>query len=294
MIKFIKDIYYYLTYKGFFNWIPSKLLLKIQFRFKFGEKLDLQNPKTFNEKMQWLKLYGNLEKHTNLVDKFEVREYIAETIGEEFLIPLLGVWDKFEDIDFDKLPNRFVLKCTHDSGSVLICKDKITFNKEDAMNKLNKHLKQNFYYAYREPQYKNVRPRIICEKYMVDDSGEELKDYKFFCFDGEPKIIQLNYDRFIDHKLNYYDSKWNYIPIKLIPHPTDINRVINKPNNLEQMLKFARILSRNISFVRVDVYSINDNIYFGEMTFTPNSGFKKFEPHEFDLEMGSWLKLPMR
>ena len=279
-----------LNRRGFFKWVPDSLYLKIVFKSRLGYSLNLKNPKTFNEKIQWQKLYGNLPRYTNLVDKYEVRKYVASTIGEEYLIPLLGVWDKFEDIDFSKLPNQFVLKCNHDCGSVIICTDKATFNVEEAKNKLTKFLKRNIYYPFREPQYKKIKPRIICEKYMVDESGTDLKDYKIFYFNGIPKIIQVHAGRFTDHKKNTYDMDWNYIPVS-IGYATDSNMIIQRPGNLQEMLNLAQKLSENIPHVRVDLYSIRDKIYFGELTFTGGGGFQKFEPKEFDLKMGSWFEL---
>jgi hypothetical protein len=277
--------------RGFLKWMPDSLFLKIIFKSSCGYSLNLKNPKTFNEKIQWLKLYGNLKKYTNLVDKYEVRKYIAETIGEEYLIPLIGIWDRVEDIDFNKLPKQFVLKCNHDSGSVVICKDKSSFDIRKAKKILKKYLRRNFYYPTREPQYKNIKPRIICEKYMIDESGTELKDYKFFCFNGEPKIIQVDFDRFINHKRNLYNIEWNYVPVSIC-YPTDSSRIINMPRKLKEMLSFAKTLSENIPHVRVDFYLIQDRIYFGELTFTHGTGFEKFEPKEFGFEMGSWLELP--
>jgi len=279
-----------LNRRGFFKWMPDFLHLKINFKFSCGYSLNLKNPKTFNEKIQWLKLYGNLQKYTDLVDKYEVRKYIAERIGEEYLIPLIGVWDKFEDINFSKLPEQFVLKCNHDCGSVVICKDKNSFDIGAAKTKLNKCLKQNFYYQSRESQYKNIKPKIICEKYMVDESGIELKDYKFFCFNGEPKIIQVDFDRFTEHKRNIYDTKWNYIPVS-VQYPTDPNMIIKVPVGFQNMLNLAEMLSKNIPHVRIDFYSIYDKIYFGELTFTHGAGYEIFQPEKFALEMGSWLEL---
>ncbi|GBU23738.1 glycosyl transferase [Fibrobacteria bacterium R8-3-H12] len=296
IMKYIKNpwlIFLYLEWKGFLNWLPDSLYFKGFFRAKCGYPLDLKNPKTFNEKLQWIKLHGNLEKYTDLVDKYEVRKYIAQTIGEEYLIPLIGVWDRVEDIDFGKLPEQFVLKCNHDSGSVVICKDKNNFDIEKAKNKLKKHLKRNYYYHAREAQYKNIKPRVICEKYMVDKQKIEPEDYRIFSFNGTPKIIFV--DRSILKKKsnirNLYDVEWNYIPVS-VGYPTDCNRIISKPNKLEEMLKLTKILSKNIPCVRVDFYLIDDKIYFGELTFTHAAGYQKFEPKEFGFEMGSWLELP--
>lgn len=225
-----------------------------------------------------------------MVDKYEVRNYIKNIIGEEYLIPLIGVYDSFEEIDFDKLPNQFVLKCTHDSGGIVICYDKSKFNIDAARKKINKHLKRNYYYSGREWPYKNIKPRIICEKYMVDESGTELKDYKIFCFNGVPRIIQVDFNRFKEHKRNMYDTGWNYIPISY-NYPSDSNKLIKKPRNLEDMLKFAKMLSQNYPFVRVDFYSIYNKIYFGEITFYPASGFGIFNPETYDYLLGSWITL---
>lgn len=292
MAKPFSRIFRWLDRKGILKYMPDSLYIKIMFKLVCGYSLNLKNPKTFNEKIQWLKLRGNLHKYADLVDKYEVRKHITETIGGKYLIPLIGVWDNVEDIDFNKLPEQFVLKCNHDWDSVVICTDKATFNIESARRKLNSCLKRNFYYNCREPQYKNIKPKIICEKYMVDESGIDLKDYKIFCFNGEPKIIQVNYDRNAELKLNFYDINWNYIPISLGSHPTDSNMFMDKPSNLEEMTALAKILSQHYPFVRVDFYSIYDKVYFGELTFTPNAGYKEFKPTEFNIQIGSWLKLP--
>ncbi|WP_439033487.1 ATP-grasp fold amidoligase family protein [Bacillus paranthracis] len=274
-----------------FNNYPDDKFLETKFWLRTGKKLDLKKPMTFNEKLQWLKLYDRNPEYTQLVDKLEVRKHIEKTIGKEYLIPLLGEWDMFEDIDFNLLPNQFVLKCTHDSGGLIVCVDKGALNLKKAKKKINRSLKRNFYYHGREWPYKNVKPRIICEKFMVDESGIELKDYKIFCFLGEPKIIQVDYNRFEGHKRNLYDADWNYVSSS-IKHPTDPERLIEKPEKLEEMLQLARILSKEYYHVRVDFYSIKDKIYFGEMTFYHGSGYEKFEPEEFGYKMGSWLQLP--
>mgnify|MGYP000925372840 CR=1 FL=1 len=282
---------YILNFK-IFRILPDDVFLKIKFWLKMGKKLDLKNPKTFNEKLQWLKLYDRKPEYTPMVDKYQVRRYVADTIGEGHLIPLLGVYESFEQIDFKKLPSQFVLKCTHDSGGIILCKDKNKLNIKAARRKINKCLKRNFYYVGREWPYKNVKPRIICEKYMVDESGTELKDYKIFCFNGLPKIIQVDFDRFKAHKKNLYDTNWNYIPVSY-NYQTDPSIIIKKPGNLEDMLKFAKILARSYPFVRVDFYSIYNELYFGEITFYPASGFGKFTPEKYDYILGDWLKLPV-
>ncbi|MFW6015996.1 MAG: ATP-grasp fold amidoligase family protein [bacterium] len=283
----------YILNKKIFSLVSDKIYLKIIYRLKTRKKLNLNNPETFNEKLQWLKLYDRNPEYTKLVDKYEVRKYIANTIGEKYLIPLIGVWDKFEDIDFSTLPNQFVLKCTHDSGGIVICKDKSTFDIDAARQKINKSLKRNYYYHGREWPYKNVKPRIICEKYMVDESGIELKDYKFFCFSGKPKIIQVDFNRYRGHKRNLYDKDWNYIPMS-IKYPTNSDVKIKKPNKLKDMLMFATLLSKNCPHVRVDFYSMNDSIFFGELTLYPGSGCEEFTPESYDYILGSWLELPSK
>jgi len=292
--KYIKNplgVIYALGKLGWFKWVPDRIYLKLIYRGETGKTLKLNNPKTFNEKLQWLKLYDRRTEYSTYVDKYEVRSYIAETIGDQYLIPLLGVYNDVDEIDWDKLPNQFVLKCTHGSNSNIICPDKSKLDIESSKSQLKKWMKKNWYWFGREWPYKNVKPRIICEKYMVDESGKELKDYKVFCFSGEPKLIQVDFDRFTDHKRNIYDTNWNLLPVE-IKFPSDKSRVINKPVKLEDMLKFARILSKDYPHVRVDFYSIGEEIYFGEMTFFHGSGFERILPEEFNVEMGKWIKLP--
>ena len=277
--------------KGICKIIPSALHVKIEYELHFQKKLDLKSPKTFNEKLQWLKLNNRNSLYTTLVDKYNVREYIAQKIGREYLIPLIGVYDSFEEIKFDQLPNQFVLKCTHDSGGIIICKDKSKFNIDFARKKINKCLKKNFFYHGREWPYKNVTPRVICEKYMTDESGIELKDFKIFCFNGEPKLIQVDFNRHVAHKKNIYDTQWNLLDLSY-NYPNDINYSIQKPKMFYKMLALARILSEGIPFIRVDLYSIEEKIYFGELTFFPANGVGKFNPAIYDEILGSWIQLP--
>lgn len=272
---------------------PDKLYLLLLFRCKMGYKLNLKNPRTFNEKIQWLKLYNRNPLYTKLVDKAAVKEHVAKIIGKDYIIPTLGIWNNANEIDFDSLPNKFVLKTTNGGGGdVLICKDKSKLNKEKTINKLNKGLKKNIYKNCREWAYKDVKPRIIAEKYMEDECGE-LRDYKFFCFDGCVKCLQVDYDRFIEHHRNIYDTKWNLLPF-IIKYPSKKGAVIPKPQNFEKMLGIAESLSKNIPHVRVDLYNINGDIYFGEMTFYHGSGYEYFEPNEWNFQFGNWLKLPSR
>jgi hypothetical protein len=270
--------------------IPDKLYLKIKYRIRMGKKLDLTNPRTFNEKLQWLKLNDRKREYTKMVDKYEVRKYISDLIGEKYLIPIIGVYNNFEEIDFESLPNQFVLKCTHDSGGIVICKDKKALSIEDARNQINYSLNRNYYFLSREWPYKNVKPRIICEKYMVDESGTELKDYKIFCFDGTPKIIEVDYNRFNGHKRNIYDTNWKYLPFS-IEYPTDPNTEINRPSKLDEMLEISKKLSKGFHHLRVDLYLIKGEIYFGEVTFYHEAGMAKFHPHEFEMQMGSWINI---
>lgn len=291
--KVIKHPTSIMTYLASRNIIPydDKSYIEHKFYEEFDRKLDLNNPQTFNEKIQWLKLYDQKPEYTEMVDKFEVKKYIADAIGEEYIIPTLGIYNNFDEIDFNKLPNQFVIKCTHDSGSIIICKDKSTFDRKKAKKKINKWLKRNYYYHSREWSYKNVKPRIIIEKYMVDESGTELKDYKIFCFNGEPKFIEVDFGRFSDHKRNLYTLDWELLDLE-IKYPSDPQKVIKRPNHLEKMIEFSRILSKNIPHVRVDLYSINNKIYFGELTFYHGSGLEKIEPVEWDKKLGDMLKLP--
>ena len=273
------------------RFIPDKPYLKLCYFLKLHKRLNLKNPQTFNEKLQWLKLYNRKSEYTTMVDKFKVRDYIKEKIGEEYLIPLVGgPWKSVEEIDFDALPNQFVLKCNHDSGSVVTCKDKKVFDIEAAKKKLDYCLKHNFWYLGREWPYKNVNPCIIAEKYMVDESGCELKDYKVFNFNGKPEIIQVDFGRFKKHKRNLYDKDWKYIEAK-IEYPTDPGTKINRPKQLEQMLKLAELLSEDFPFLRTDFYSVEDKLYFGEITLFHESGFGKFKPEKYEKVLGEKIKI---
>lgn len=257
--------------------MPDEEYLKKCFKACMGEDLHLDNPKTFNEKLQWLKLYDRKPEYTMMVDKYKVREYIKEKLGEEYLIPLLGVWDKAEDIDFDKLPNQFVLKCNHNSGlGMYICKDKSKLTQKEIKvirKNLTKGLQQDYYLTGREWPYKNVPRKIIAEKYMEDETGQ-LRDYKFYCFNGEPKIIMINSDREIGKtKADYFDMDFNWIDLKWGYEHALVKP--SKPINFEKMKELAVVLSKNIPELRVDFYEVNNKIYFGELTFFDGSGFDK-------------------
>ena len=273
--------------------LPAKLFLKFKFRLKMGKKLNLKKTQTFNEKLQWLKLYDRNPLHTTMVDKAEAKHYVAEKIGSEYIIPTFGVYDKFEDIDFDTLPDKFVLKCTHDSGGLVICKDKSKFDIVAARKKINKALKYNFYYHSREWPYKKVKPRIIAELYLEDGSGRDLNDYKIFNFCGEPHFVQVDMDRFVNHKKNMYTTDWALCDFSF-NYPSDPQREVPRPDNLDEMLMLARKLSEGEPYMRTDFYSVKGKIYFGELTFFPASGFGKFDPEEYDKKLGDLIELPKK
>ena len=268
----------------------DKFYLQNFYKYKIGKKLDLSNPHTFNEKLQWLKLHDRKEIYTLMVDKYEVKKYVSSIIGEEYIVPTLGIYEKFEDIDFDKLPNQFVIKCTHDSGGLVIVKDKSKLDIKSAGKKINKCLKKNFYYYGREWPYKNVKPRIIIEKYIAS-SNEELIDYKFFCFNGKVRLMFIATNRFGigDTCFDFFDEKFKHLNI-INGHKNAINPP-QKPKNYEKMIKIAEELSKDILHVRIDFYEVDGKIYFGEMTFYHWSGFVPFEPVEWDEKIGNWIDL---
>lgn len=275
--------------------IPDSIYLRIVYKKMMGKKLNLRNPETFSEKLQWLKLHNRNPLYTTLVDKYAVKSWVAEKIGDSYVIPTLGVWNKFEDIDFEKLPNKFVLKCTHDSGSLVVCKDKSSFNRELAGKKLNDCLKRNFYYQWREWPYKNVLPRIIAESYVEDQNGAELRDYKFYTFNGEPKYLMLASNRQSQDKpffIDYFDMDFNLLPLKDSYHPNNGYEVLHEPKKFDKMKELARILAKGIPHVRIDFYEANGKVFFGEMTFYDNSGFLPFKPEMYDKIWGECLKLP--
>ena len=273
----------------------DELYLKLLFLFEMHYWPDLKHPKTFNEKIQWLKLHNRKPEFTTMVDKYAVKKYVADRIGEQYIIPTLGVWDSFDQIDFDSLPNQFVLKTTHGGGglAVVICKDKKTFDKRRAKRILEKSLHSDIYMKYREWPYKDVPKRIIAEKYMVDESGTDLKDYKFFCFNGEPKYMLLVSGRQAGKKrFDYFDLNWNHLPVHDVGCP-GAERLPAKPDNFEEMIFIAKKLSKGMTHVRVDFYNINCKIFFGELTFFDGSGLSVYDPREWDFKFGQFLKLPI-
>lgn len=282
---------YYLLGLQIARIIPDKTLLKLKYKAAHGQKLDLNNPKKFNEKLQWLKLYDRKPLYTLLADKYEVKKYIKELIGEEYIIPLLGVYNSYNEIDFDKLPNQFVLKPNHTSGDIYICKDKSKIDYEGLKKQTKNWMTREYYWLHREWPYKNIKPRIISEQFMVDESGIELKDYKIFCFNGKPKLIEVDFGRFKSHQRNFYTTEWEYLDF-MLEYPTDATRIIKKPVKLNEMLYLAEKISTDIPHVRIDFYSINNHIFFGEVTFYHESGYGEFTPESYDYLLGSWINLP--
>lgn len=270
----------------------DELYSRMRYYLCMHKSLNLNPPLTFNEKLQWLKLFDRHDSYSKLVDKYEVKKYVADAIGEEYIIPTFGIWERVSDVDFNGLPNQFVMKCTHDSQSFIICKDKNSLNIKDVKSKLSKCLVKNkWYYQGREYPYKDIQPRIIAEQYLVDESGKELKDYKFFCFNGEPKMLLIVSGRGKDQCQDFYDMDFNLLPVHRINHPnSNVKRF--PPKNFEKMIELAKVLSNGFPHIRVDFYNINGAIYFGELTFFSGGGNMRFEPDEWDSILGSWINLP--
>ena len=285
--KLRKKVSYFLAL-----FFPDKLYLSLKFRSHMGYWMNWKNPQTFSEKIQWLKLYDRHPEYTKMVDKLAAKDYVAGIIGKEYTIPTLAIYNSADEIDFDALPDQFVLKCTHDSGGIVVCWDKSKLNREAARKKLRKGLKRTFIVQNREYPYKDVPRRIIGEQYMEDESGE-LKDYKFFCFDGHPKYLFVASDRMrkdVETKFDFFDMDWNHLPFTN-GHPNS-ERPIPCPRNFEKMKEIAAKLSAGIPHVRVDLYNINGKIYFGELTFFHWSGVVPFDPPEWDCKLGELIHLP--
>lgn len=262
-----------------------------QFECQLGYRPNLDSPQTFNEKLQWLKLHDRNPEYTKLVDKYEVKKYIADKIGNQYVVPTLGIYDSFDEIDFNKLPTRFVLKCTHDSGSVVLCKDKAEFDRKTAREKLQRALKRNFYWFGREWPYKNVKPRIIAESFLHGLAEEGFIDYKFLCMEGKVMMVFTCSERWSPEGLcvNFYDRYWNPMPFERHYHRR--KKEIEKPDEYDEMITLAETLSEGIKFVRVDFYVVGGHIYVGEMTFYPGNGVEEFTPEEWDYKLGEMIKL---
>lgn len=277
--------------------LPDKLYLQLYYFAKFKRLCDLKDPKTFNEKLQWLKLHDRKPIYSELVDKYAVRQHIATAIGEEHLIPLVGgPWESFDEIDFDSLPDQFVLKCTHDSGGLVVCRDKQGLDKAAARMKIEKSLENNYYQVAREWPYKNVKPRIIAEAYMEDENPTlGLTDYKFFCFNGEPKLIYVSrgMENHATASISFYDMEGRDMPF----HRSDYSPIsggITLPENFLELRKTAQRLAKlaGAPFVRIDLYSIWGKMYFSEVTYFPCAGFMSIAPEQWDRTLGDWIQLP--
>lgn len=282
--------------------VPDTVFLQIKYRSNMGTWINLDKPRTFTEKINWLKINDRKSIYTTMVDKYAVKEYVSSIIGNNYIIPLLGVWESPEQIDWDTLPDRFVLKTTHGGGSsgVIVCLDKSRFNKENAVAKLHKALISDIYLYYREWPYKNVPKRIIAEKYICENnrtSETDLTDYKFFCFNGEPLYCQVIRNRNTKETIDFYDMEWNHMPfIGLVPMFDKSlygngYESVSRPLKLEEMKKIAKLLSKSIPFLRVDLYYVNNRVYFGETTFFPASGIGTFVPEEWNLKLGELIDL---
>lgn len=273
-------------------YLSDKLYLQIRFWLRVGYWPNLSHPRSFNEKLNWLKLHDIHPEYTKMVDKAAAKEYVANIIGNEYIIPTLGIWDSAEDIEWDSLPKQFVLKNTGDSGGIVVCKDKSKLDKAAAIAKLQKGVESDYYKYNKEYPYRDVKNRIIAEAYMEDESGE-LQDYKIHNFNGSPKFTLVCRNRFLATGLteDFYSLDWQLMEVKRPNHPNSDVR-IPRPKELEEMYKLAEILSKNIPFVRTDFYIVNHKIYFGELTFFPASGMGVFTPNEWDYKIGEYLKLP--
>ena len=269
-----KKIILYLMNKNYLSFIPDETFLKMKYKLMMGKKLDLENPKTFNEKLQWLKLHDRNLEYTKMVDKYEAKEYVANIIGKEYIIPTLGVWDKFDDIDFDALPNEFVLKPTHTSGNVFICKDKSKIDYKKLKKQVNKWLKRDYYKIHREWPYKNVKPRIIAEEYLENKDHTSIKDYKFYCFNGQADYVMICTGRETGHpKFYFYNKEWKFMRNMSNDGMKLEGKLEEKPIGIEKMFEIAEKLSQGIKFVRMDLYNVNEKIYFRRIYVFPSSGF---------------------
>ena len=297
--KYLSDSdYRFLTnaYHDLNHWMDDEKYLKKYFHALMGYDLDLDDPKTFNEKLQWLKLHDRKPIYTTMADKYAVKEYVASIIGNEYVVPAFGVWDRFEDIDFKSLPDQFVLKCTHDSGGLVICTDKEQIDWDKAKHKIQKCLKNNYFWRGREWPYKDIKPRILAEKYMVDEETKELRDYKFFCFDGVPLYLFIATDRQKGDdqvKFDYFDIDFNRLPMRQAIHPNSTYD-IPKPDTYDEMVDIASKLSKGIPQVRIDLYEVNGRVYFGEYTFYHHCGLVPFIPEKYDRIFGDHITLPKR
>ena len=277
----------------------DKFYVSLIYRLESGKRLELDNPQLFTEKIQWLKLYDHNADYVSMVDKIQAKKFVSERIGEQYVTPTLGIWNHFDEIDFGKLPDKFVLKTNHGGGgnAVVLCKDKSKFDKFVAKRVLERSLHRNGYWAYREWPYKKIVPKIFAEQLIEssekDEKSADIVDYKFFCFDGEPKYCQVIQNRHIKETIDFFDMEWNHqVFVGLIPGVKNATVVPARPKHFEEMKLVAKKLSERMPFVRIDLYDTDENIYFGEITFYPASGLGTFYPSEYDLELGNMIQLP--
>ena len=283
------------SYLRLYDKLSDRRYIELEYKSVMGKELNIDNPVTYSEKLQWLKLHVHKSEYTTMVDKYAVKEFVANKIGAEYCIPTIGVWDNCDDIDFDKLPNQFVLKCNHDSGSIIICKDKQNLDYLKIKKKLKKYLKRNYYLAHREWPYKDVKRKIICEPFLKDNSTNSteswLVDYKFFCFNGEPKICYISKDRAQNPTTDFFDMEFNHLPFKMKDPNSDI--LPSKPIAFDKMKELAKKLCVGIPHLRVDFYYVNNQIYVGELTFYHCAGFVQITPDEWNYKLGKMITLPM-
>lgn len=285
----------YMVFEKLCTLLPDALYLKMMYRLRLGKKLNLKNPQTYNEKLQWLKLYNQKPEYTTMVDKYAVKEYVAGKIGAEHVIPCIGVWNSFDEINFDELPDKFILKTTHGSGGFVICKDKQNFDKDTAKKTLTDSLKRNYFWGGREWPYKNVPRRIIAEPLIESLGKPESLEYKLTCFGGKVGFSTIckgiAHDKLNVRTNDFYDPDFKPLPFWSFYKHSE-NPITEKPACLDEMIRYAEILSEGIPEVRVDFYCIDDIVYFGEMTFFTWGGFNKFEPKEWDYKLGQMIELP--
>lgn len=271
--------------------VSDDRFIRLVFKLKLNRNINLSNPQSLNEKCQWIKLYDRNPLYSKLVDKYEVKNIVEKKIGENYIIPTIGIYNTFDEIDFDKLPNKFVIKCTHDSGGLVVCTDKNKLNLKKARNKISKSLRKNYYYDWREWPYKNVKPRIIIERYM----GENLMDFKIQCFNGKVDNILVCAERASSSGVKYYyfNKNWEFLNYSINTNEEEAKK-ITKPDNLDEMLDVAKKLSEGLPEVRVDLYNVQNHIYFGEMTFFSEAGFDTTITTVADYEMGKHFILPKK
>jgi hypothetical protein len=280
----------YATKKGAAFVIPDRLFVRLYHRLHIGRWPQVDSPVTFNEKLQWLKLNYRTSELPTLVDKWEVRSFVESRVGPDVLIPVHGVFESVDDIDFEALPQRFVLKPSHGSGWVIICRDKAQLDLDLSRRKLRRWMRRNYYYHAREWAYRTVKPRIVCEELLLDENGAIPRDFKLFCFGGEPRFIQVDSNRFSGHQRDFYDPDWNLMPMEML-YPSS-GEELPRPGSLPEMLRAAASLSQGFPFCRVDFYAVRARIYFGELTFFPENGVGEFRPANYDTVFGDLLTLP--